>query len=85
MDLCRHSETLFTNPNIVSIMPANQNIAEVRLQLNSRVFSYELSQDNVIEIGEHYRIKGGPLIGSHIGTWSPEKGIIFDIPMVSFP
>ena len=78
----RNSETLFTNPGIVSFIPANQNLTEVKLQLNSRVFLYNAKPD-LIEISEQYRIKGGPIIGRHIGSWSLNKGILLYNPIVS--
>ena len=78
----RHSETLFTNPSIVSFIPANHDLTQVRLQLNSRVFLYNGKQD-LIEISEQYRIKGGPIIERQIGSWSLNKGILLDNPIVS--
>ena len=79
----RHSETLFTNPKIVSFIPANQNLTkEVKLQLNSRVFSYHANQD-LVEISEQYCIKGGPIIENYLGSWSHNRGILLHNPIVS--
>lgn len=67
------------NPLLLStapwFVPYSSDIKQLKLQLNSLIFFYEVLSSGNIVIFEAYSIKGGEVLVCEIGTWDLDHGV----------
>ena len=55
------------------LLPLSVNLSLVKLRLDSLIFTYNFTTEDLIEIAEHYSLKNTNLISQSIGYFSIEK------------